>query len=289
MNDTNKLTDSISRGAIDELPESFLQSVGHVFARFGVPTQDSGNVSYGVDVGGVRYFVKTAGNPDDPEPFFDFAGRVQALHGAIKFARTFAHTTLPALHHVIESPRGPMLVYEWRDGELLRVPAERREDPRSSFQRFRALPADDILRALDAIYDLHAQIARAGWVGVDFYDGALIYDFATTRLTVIDLDLYRPEPFRNDMGRMFGSTRFMAPEELELGAPIDQRTNLFTMGRMALVFLSDGTIGRGAFRGGDATLAVVAKACAIAREHRFESMAAFYAAWRAARAAEAGT
>ena len=287
--EANKLTDSIAYGAIDGLPEPYLRSIGRVFARFGAPTQDSGNVSYGVEANGARYFVKTAGAPDDPKPFVDFEGRVAALRAAVRFASTFSHPTLPTLHGAIESRHGPMLVYDWRDGELLRVPAEQRNDPRSSFQRFRALPPDDILRCLDAIYDLHALIARAGWVGVDFYDGALIYDFGSKRLTVMDLDLYRPEPFRNDMGRMFGSSRFMAPEEFELGAPIDQRTNMFTMGRMGLVFLSDGTMNRSAFRGGNPTFAVVARACADVREARFESMAAFHDAWRAARARDAGT
>ncbi len=33
------------------------------------------------------------------------------------------------------------------------------------------------------------------------------------------------------MGRMFGSTRFMASEEFELGALIDEQTNVFVMGR----------------------------------------------------------
>ncbi len=275
----DKLTDSIALGAVNEPPDVFLRSAGRVFARFGAPTQDSGNVSYGVEAGAARYFVKTAGNPDDPKPFLDFAARVAALRGAARFARTFTHPTLPTLHGVIESPHGPMLVYEWRDGELLGVPAGRRDDPASSFQRFRALPSDEILHCLDAIYDLHAQIARAGWVAVDFYDGSLIYDFATKRISIVDLDLYRAEPFRNEMGRMFGSTRFMAPEEHELGAPIDELTNVFTMGRTALVLLSDGATNRQAFRGNDACFSVVTKACAAARDDRFASMAEFHVAW----------
>jgi hypothetical protein len=32
-------------------------------------------------------------------------------------------------------------------------------------------------------------------------------------MQVVDLDNYRDAPFINHMGRMFGSTRFMAPEE----------------------------------------------------------------------------
>lgn len=63
------------------------------------------------------------------------------------------------------------------------------------------------------------------------------------------------------MGRMFGSTRFIAPEELQLGALIDERTNVFVMGRTALVLLSDGTLDAEAFRGSRALFQVVARAC----------------------------
>ena len=44
-----------------DLPERFLSDVGKVFAKFDERTQDSGNVSYGVDAEGARFFVKTAG------------------------------------------------------------------------------------------------------------------------------------------------------------------------------------------------------------------------------------
>jgi hypothetical protein len=53
---------------INSLPQQYLSQVGRIFAEFGADTQDSGNLSYGVQVGGERYFVKTAGPPDDPRP-----------------------------------------------------------------------------------------------------------------------------------------------------------------------------------------------------------------------------
>ena len=68
-----------------------------------------------------------------------------------------------------------------------------------------------------------------------------------------------------------------------LGAVIDARTNVFTMGRMALVFLSDGTRDPGAFRGTQPLFDVAAKACQENRALRFDSIAAFWEAWRAAR------
>jgi serine/threonine protein kinase, bacterial len=167
----------------------------------------------------------------------------------------------------------PLLVYQWLDGELLRAPRAQRDDPESAFQRFRSLPAAAIQGCLDAIFDLHDELAGAGWIAVDFYDGCLIYDFKSGSLGIVDLDTYNEGPFRNEMGRMFGSTRFMAPEEFELGALIDQQTNVFVMGRTALVFLSDGTLNAGAFRGTRALFEIVARACESERSRRYDSMA----------------
>jgi serine/threonine-protein kinase len=41
------------------------------------------------------------------------------------------------------------------------------------------------------------------------------------------------------MGRMFGSSRFMAPEEHVLGAPVDTRTTAYVMARTAQILLTD--------------------------------------------------
>jgi serine/threonine-protein kinase len=265
--------------------EQYLRSVGTVFVEFSGLIQDSGNVSYGVQIDAERYFVKTAGNPDDPRPVLKHPARVALLRHAIRLRESLDHFALPRLYRVIESPSGPLLVYEWLNGELLGVHRAQRDNPASAFQRFRRLPVATILKCLDAIFDLHDEVARAGWIAVDFYDGCLIYDFAAERLGVVDLDNYREGPFHNEMGRMFGSTRFMAPEEFELGALINEQTNVFVMGRTALVFLSDGTLNADAFRGSRAVFEVVAKACEPERSRRFDSMAAFCRAWRAARAA----
>ncbi len=272
--------------AINTDAEQYLRSVGAVFAEFSDRTQDSGNVSYGVQIETERYFVKTAGNPDDSRPVLKHPARVALLRNAVRLRESCDHFTLPRLYRVIESPSGPLLIYEWLNGELLGVPRAQRDNPASAFQRFRRLPVATILKSLDAIFDLHDELARAGWIAVDFYDGCLIYDFASERLGVVDLDHYREGPFHNEMGRMFGSTRFMAPEEFELGALINEQTNVFVMGRTALVFLSDGTLNAGAFQGPRALFEVVAKACEPERSRRFDAMAAFCRAWRAARAAD---
>ena len=267
--------------AIDVLPEHYLQNSGQIFAVFN--TQDSGNISYGVQVADTRYFVKTAGDPANPQPYLSHSQRVALLRNAVQLAQSTDHPALCRLYQVIESPHGPLLVYEWIDGELIGTPSAQRADPDSPYQRFRALPVAELLQALDVIYDLHAYLAGKGWVASDFYDGCLLYDFSQQTLRIMDLDTYHQGPFTNTMGRMFGSSRFMAPEEFQLGARIDQRTTVFTMGRTAALFLSDGTLERAPFRGSNALYAVIHQACQANRDQRFATMQDFYNAWRQAR------
>ncbi len=225
-------------------------------------------MSYGVQVGEERFFLKTAGKPDAPKPIsHDFS--ISLLRNAQRLWEKSRHPLLPELYQVIESPDGPLCVYEWADGELLG----------NARDRFRALPEPVIIRTLDGIHALHHQLIGLGWIAVDFYDGCLIYDFDRQALHVMDLDHYHFGPFTNEMGRMFGSGRFMAPEEYELGTQIDERTTVFTMGRTTAVLLSDNSLDRQPFRGNEAQYEVMCRACRENRDERYVSMAEFYTAW----------
>jgi serine/threonine-protein kinase len=260
-----------------ETPEDFLRERGTLFARFDQATQDSGNISYGVLSDGQRFFVKTAGAPDEPA-FTDHDGRVYWLRNAVRLAAALQDAVLPPLLNAIESPHGPLLVYPWVNGESVRTPAEQRTDPRSPFQRFRRLPLGRLVDALTDIFRVHAALAARGWIANDFYDGAMLYDFDRTQLHLIDLDLYRSAPFTNDMGRLFGSTRFMAPEEFERGATIDERTTVFTMGRCIQLFVDPTSDVRRNLHD------VAERACQPQPSNRWPHMADFYAAWRQAAA-----
>lgn len=273
----------LDNAVIDCPPAEYLAQAGSVFAQFGDQTQDSGNVSYGVEIGPERFFVKTAGPPDDTRWYLSHAERVALLRNAVLLHKSCAHPALVPLVHVIESPHGPLLVYAWVSGELLHGNKAASNDISLPLHRFTALPVELILAALDQIYELHEQLAQAGWIAVDFYDGCLIYDFARHRMYEMDLDMYHTGPFINQMGRMFGSSRFMAPEEFQKGALIDQRSNVFTMGRTAAVFLGQGTLERGSFRGGDRLFAVVRRACAPEPDRRFQTVQEFQSAWLGAR------
>jgi serine/threonine protein kinase, bacterial len=267
---------------VDETPEEYLRSTATVFAMF--DQQDSGNISYGVRTGHRRYFVKTAGRPSDQAPPQRHDQRVELLRNAVRLAQSYPHPALPHLHRVIESPHGPMLVYDWAPGELLYVPHPERSFQTSAYQRFRALPAEQVMVCLDTIIDVHDLLGRSGEVAGDFYDGCLIYDFATYRVSLVDLDNYRSGQYHNEVGRLFGSTRFMAPEEFTKGALIDQRTSVFAMGRTVLVLLSDATADPQGFRGPPSLLRVATQACQPRPEDRFRDLPQFCAAWRAARA-----
>ena len=258
-------------------------------AEFGHVTQDSGNISWLVDVGDRRLFVKTAGRTGGPVPgaavpYFDHAGRVRLLRNAVALASSSSHPALPRLLNVIESPSGPALVYEGVEGELVHVRRAERSDPSSAYQRFAHLPADRLLGVFDVLIDLHVDLAAAGWVACDLYDGCLIVDFETASLKVVDLDTYRRGPSVNDMGRMFGATRFMAPEEFELGAVLDERTTMFTLGRLVRHFGTRLTERDEEFCGSPAVAEVVRRACRPLPADRYADVAAFGQAWRAARA-----
>lgn len=266
---------------IDTRPDAYLAEIGDVFACFGEPTQDSGNRAFGVLIGTERFFVKTAGVRND-----DYPRRVAVLRNAVNVARSFGDVSLPTLRNVFESPDGPALVYDWVDGELLHVPRERRDRRQTSFYRFRRLRRRRILSVLDTVYGVHRALAAKGWVAADFYDGSLIYDFRLHVIHIVDLDSYRRGPQPNEMGRMFGSTRFMAPEEFERGATIDERTTVFTLGRTAAVLLSDGSLDRRPFRGSDDQHAVIKQACSEVRRDRHATVSEFVDSWEAVRAEE---
>jgi serine/threonine-protein kinase len=111
----------------------------------------------------------------------------------------------------------------------------------------------------------------------------VLHDFAAGRTHVIDLDHYHRGPFVNHAGRLPGSTRFQAPEERVVGALVNETTTVFTLGRAMAEFLSDGTLERAPFCGGDALHAVLRAACSPSPGGRFPTVQALWDAWRAQR------
>lgn len=251
--------------------------LGTTFAVFDEHTQDSGHVSYGVEApDGRRLFVKTSGGPAASPGGTSRDGRAAALRRAARIHREVDHPALVPVHDVVEAADGVVVVHDWFGGELLHSPAARRTDPAEAHQRFQRLPAGEIAEALDQVLSLHVALEEAGWVAGDFYDGCLMYDFGTRQIRVIDLECYRPGPYVNDVGRLPGSTRFMAPEELELGATVDARTTVFNLGRMVELFLLS-------HHDLPAVVDLATRATSSAPEDRPDSVADLHSAWASAR------
>ncbi len=246
--------------------------------------QDSGNVSWIVATNSGEFFVKSAGTtappaPGRPVPYFDHAGRVLLLRNAVEVAASCDHRALARLRNVVETSDGPVLVYDRAPGELIGTPREHRSDPASPYLRFAALPAERHVPIISELFEAHVALAAAGWIACDLYDGCLIVDFSTDRLTLIDLDTYARGPFVNEMGRMFGSDRYMAPEEHVLGADIDQRTTVFTLGRLAMHFGTATTDDPAAYVGGPDRAAVLVRATSPDPTDRFPAVAALTEAY----------
>ncbi len=260
-------------------PATYLQSLGRILATFDASIQDSGNVSFALEAADRRWFVKTAGDPQSAGAPLPHPARVNLLLNARDMALAARHPVLPGFHGLIETAWGPGLIYDWVAGQVLGGPLARKEDPEGPFQRFRRLPPHTLSATLGQVIDLHRRLADAGWVACDFYDGTLMYDFDQDRIWVIDLDLYRRGAFTNEMGRMFGSTRFMAPEEFERGARIDEQTTVFNLGRAISVFMGDATLDPGTFRGAGHEYETMIRACEPDRASRFPGIAEMAASW----------
>ena len=103
--------------------------------------------------------------------------------------------------------------------------------------RFHNLSADKKLSAVECIFSFMEVVAAKRYVAVDLYDGSLLYDFGNDRMMLCDIDLFRKQPAYNDMGEEYwGSKRLKAPEEYVLGAVVDERTNVFTVGALLFGF-----------------------------------------------------
>lgn len=150
-------------------------------------------------------------------------------------------------------------------------------------KKFLTLSLESRERVFDAVLDFHIHAAARGYVAVDFYDGSILYDFQKGETLICDIDFYQRAPFVNTMGRLWGSSRFMSPEEFTLGAAIDEITNVFLMGAVAFA-LFGGELDRSRERwlSSEGRYQVALRAVSEARSRRFESLVALREAWRQA-------
>jgi serine/threonine-protein kinase len=266
----------------------WLTPLGTVFRVF--DQQDSGNISFGlVRKDGQKQFVKYAGARTlQANDMISTAEAIRHLQSSVLIYEELAHDRLIRLIDHFATDDGYACVFDWVEGECLHShwsfpPPAKYEDPRSPYVQFRQLQVQTRIQAMERILDFHIEAERKGYVAVDFYDGSLIYDFGAEEIHICDIDLYRAGAFTNTMGRMWGSSRFMSPEEFELGASIDEVTNVFNMGAMAFALLG-GELDRSRERwdAGEALYEIALRAVNPDRFQRFTSVADLGLAWKEA-------
>jgi aminoglycoside phosphotransferase (APT) family kinase protein len=250
---------------------SFLKKYGEVFKVF--DDQDSGNICFGVKNGDDRYFIKFAGAPTERysgEP----VNAIDELKAAVHVYKELAHPHLVRLIRTEEVGAGFAAIFEWTDGECMG-----RMYPLSR-EKFMKMPDKTRIGVFRDIIDFHMHVIAKGYVAIDFYDGSILYDFKKEKTFICDIDLYSKRPYINEMGRMWGSSRFMSPEEYELGAEIDEVTNVYLMGAAAFALFGGETDrSRGKWRLSGELFNTAAKAVSDDRTKRHQTLKEFMEEW----------
>lgn len=252
----------------------WIHKFGEVFCVF--DSQDSGNISFGVEKDGDKKFIKYAGaNP------INYKGEPEEAILKLKKARTvyekLENPHLVKLVDYLEMEKGYLHLYEWFDG----LNIQRNNAPSTAYQRFMRLPLELRLKSLTTIFEFHLHVERSNYVAIDFYDGSILYDFQRHITKICDVDLYHTKPFYNQVGRLWGSSRIMSPEEFTIGAEIDAQSNVYNMGATAFSIIGgslDGSANK--WKAGKELYWVARKAVEIERDKRHSSVEEFYEDWK---------
>lgn len=262
----------------------FIHEYGKVFKVY--DDQDSGNICFGVCGEGdgtgeaPRYFIKFAGAPTErydgtPED------AIERLKATLPIYRDLAHPCLIELTEAREMAGGYAMVFKWAEGDCMgrMYPEEHR--------RFMSLPVETRLQIFRDVLAFLEHVHAQGYVAVDFYDGSVIYD-GEGKTTLCDIDLFCKKPFRNHMGRMWGSSRFMSPEEFTRGAEIDEITNVYTAGAFAFALFGGYERRPETWTLGKALFKVAQRAVSRNRGSRQQSIRQLIQEWETARKEETG-
>jgi len=281
--------DGVSFEVRREFDFSVLSRYGKVFCVF--DGNDSGNISFGVEGERGRLFVKIAyaGTPNGKVPKSEV---VASLRKAMPLYGALRHNSLIELVEHYPNGDAYVTVFKWACGECLldywNYDRYIQTGEKSPQMRFRELPLETQLRSFAVVCDFLQHVAAQGYVAIDFYDGSIMYDFATDTTTICDIDFYEKTLHTVGDGPYWGSSRFMAPEESTRGSILDEVTNVYTLGATAFVYFggvmnglhSDGNRERENWQLSDERYAVAMKAVAEEKADRYRNIAEFISAWK---------
>ena len=249
---------------------SFLQKYGKVIKVF--DEQDSGNICFGVEKDGQRYFIKFAGAPTACGDG-DTVAAVERLKATVPVYQELRHKNLIEYISSEEIGGGFAMVFRWTDARCM---GRMYPNDRKRFLELSLAEREDVFRE---IMEFMTYTASKGYLAVDFYDGSIMYDFEQKKTIICDIDFFRKLPTQNDMGRMWGSSLFMAPEEYQLGADLDEVTNVYTLGAVAFALFSDFDRSQEKWRLSAARYQTVTKATNPDRSKRQQTIRQFMEEW----------
>ena len=277
---------------------SWIGDYGTVFSV--IDETGSGCILFGLEKDGKKYFAKIAG-AKTIEAEVSPEESVRLLKDAVRKYRDIRSENLVRYVDSFEKDGCFAVVFEYAEGECLfdhwnfdRYAANGPEE--SPGYRFKKLPVGKRLAVIEKLFAFFEDVIDSGYVAVDFYDSSIIYDFRNDSVTFCDIDFFRKAPAVNDAGPdYFGTKRLKAPEENELGAVIDERTNEFTLGAIIFDMLSEVRNNADRYAAGmfipnrpedfelsEGLYAVLAKATRYDRNERYRTIREFHEAFNAA-------
>lgn len=253
---------------------SFINKFGRVFRVF--DKQSSGNLCFGVESCGKRYFLKFAGaRTINLHESIETEDTVAILKHTVQKYNDLKHPRLINMVGAEEIGGGFVTVFEWFDGESCGFPQK------EMCAKFKLLPIKEKQRVFNGILEFHAHVANQGYVAIDFNDQSTLYNFETGDFKICDIDFYAKYSYMNGLGETIGDPSIMSPEEHRIAGLVDEISNVYTMGATAFVFFADEKREREYWGLSDELYEVAKKAVSVKRKDRQQSIGEFLEEWRA--------
>lgn len=237
----NQKIDNIEYKLRETQDFSWLSQYGTVF--YVVDETGSGCINFGIEKDNKKYFFKIAGAKTISAELSPQES-IKLLKNAAEIYKKIKHPNLIKYIDSFEINEFYVIVFEFAEGECLfdhwNFDKYRKTKDITPMMRFKFLSIEKRLNVVNQLFSFFKTVNEMGYVAVDFYDSSIIYNFMNDEVSFCDIDLFRKCPSINNLGvNYFGTKRLKAPEENELNAIIDEKTNCFTLGALILDMFSE--------------------------------------------------
>ncbi len=220
---------------------SWLSQYGKVF--FVLDVTSSGCICFGVEKDDKKYFFKIAGantiearlTPEESVKLLmsavDKYKRIKDFN-LIKYIDSFFKDNLFVV--IFEYAEGECLLDYWNYDKYVAI-----NTLESPVKKFKKLSIEKKLNVIEKLFVFFENVIDSNYVAAGFYFTNIIYNFNNDDVKFCDIDLFKDLPATNNLGRTYYGTMLQkSPEENMLGAVIDEKTNVFTLGALIFDILS---------------------------------------------------